>query len=256
MYPIYRYPPGLILKLLRDFILLRPRCFIDDSKICVANNNKSISMLGMENIPKNRPYLVTLNHYCRPGFQVWWLVIAIVTFLPRDAHLIMTGELTRWYGVLGNSLSRFALPRLAKMYGFTTMPPMPPRPKDVQARAKSVRQVLKYVNMAVRPVLVFAPEGRDNLDGGKLAWPPEGAGRFMSLLASKGLVVIPVAGWEQDGQLCVRFGAGYELPSLRGSSSEERDRAASVIVMQAIARLLPEYLRGVFSDSQGRGENL
>jgi 1-acyl-sn-glycerol-3-phosphate acyltransferase len=248
MYPTYRYPPGFILNLLRDFLFLRTRCFIDDAKICVAYNSKSISILGIENIPTNEPYLITMNHYCRPGFQVWWLVLAITTCLPRHTHIIITGELTRWLGKFGNSLSRFALPRLARIYGFTTMPPMPPRPKDVQARASSVRQVFKYVGATPNPVLVLAPEGRDNLDGGKLAWPPPGAGRFMSLLAAKGLTVIPVAGWEQDGQLLVRFGPGYHLSDQLDGSAEKSDRESSKSVMEAIARLLPERLRGDFAD--------
>jgi hypothetical protein len=158
----------------------------------------------------------------------------------------MTGELTRWYPPLGGPFSRYALPRLARVYGFTSMPPMPPRPKDVAARAKAVRKVLTYIEKTENPVLLLAPEGRDNLSGGALDWPPSSAGRFLSLITAKGLAVLPVGGWEQDGALCVRFGPGYTLSIPPGLSADEKDRAASQAVMKAIAALLPQHLRGEF----------
>ncbi len=74
------------------------------------------------------------------------MAVAIASSIPADMHFTMTGELTfpgKWYAPLGRFLSRLILHRAARMYAFTSMPPMPPREKDVEARAASVRQVLE-----------------------------------------------------------------------------------------------------------------
>ena len=247
MFPEYHLPRRFILGLLRDWLLLRPRRFRADAQACIGTLGPHLKIFGVENIPSSGAFIVTFNHYHRPGFDVWWLTMAIAAALPLDAHVIMTGELTRWYPPLGGAFSRFALPRLARVYGFTSMPPMPPRPRDVAARAKAVRQILAYVEKTENPVLLIAPEGRDNLAGGVLDWPPPGVGRFLSLITAQGLVLVPVGGWEQEGALCVRFGPGVDLSIPHGLSADEKDRAVSQTVMKAIADLLPQHLRGDFS---------
>ncbi|HEY6074710.1 MAG TPA: hypothetical protein VIV15_15330, partial [Anaerolineales bacterium] len=136
-----------------------------------------------------------------------------------------------------------------KVYGFLPMPPMPPRTQDTVARASAVRAVLSHVEAHPQSALCLAPEGRDLLDG-QLSWPPSGAGRFILLLAARGMPVLPVGGWEQDGALQVRFGEPYRLkiPVIDGwQMTKERDRLAAGIVMRSIAALLPESMRGEFA---------
>ena len=127
------------------------------------------------------------------------------------------------------------------------MPHMPPHPQEVVARARSVRQILGYVEKAENPILMFAPEGRDNIPSGALMWPPSGAGRFLALMAGKGLSILPAGGWEQDGALHLRFGPAFQLEIPEKLSNNEKDRLASERVMRAIAGLLPENLRGDFA---------
>jgi hypothetical protein len=124
---------------------------------------------------------------------------------------------------------------------------MPPRPQDVQARAASVRRVLSYIESTPNPLLMLAPEGRDNLDGGSLAYPPAGVGRFLLLLADHHLEILPAAGWESAGALQVRFGLGFKLSLPGRLRSRERDHLATDIVMRRIAALLPEHLQGEFA---------
>ena len=247
MYPRYRYPAALFLPIVRDWLLGRPRNFQRDARAATAILQGSLLIHGVENVPAHGPLVVTLNHYRRPGFGLWWVIAAIADTLPRNPHLIMTGELTRWFRPWGGAISRFALPRLARMYGFTAMPPMPPRPTDVQARAQAVRRVLRYAQRDTSPIFMLAPEGRDNVEDGSLVRPPQGAGRFVLLLADRGLALLPVGGWEADAALNIRFGPMYLLNLPRNHSAEERDRAATETVMRHIAELLPERLRGVFS---------
>lgn len=243
----YRIPLKVLFSLALSWLVLRPRNFRADALTCISALSPAPRVDGREHLPVSGPYVLVFNHYYRPGFAIWWLVMTLAAALPDNPHLIMTSELTRWFPPFGRALSRFALPRLAQVYGFTAMPHMPPHPKDVAARARAVRQILGYVEKAESPILMFAPEGRDNIPGGALAWPPAGAGRFLALAAGKGLSILPAAGWEQAGELRIRFGPPYRLEVPEKLSNDEKDRSASEHVMRSIAELLPESLRGDFA---------
>lgn len=161
----------------------------------------------------------------------------------------MTGELTfpgKWYAFLGKPVSRWLLDRAAGMYGFTTMPPMPPRQRDVATRARSVRTVLEYIRRKPTSLVAFAPEGGDN-PGGVLDKPPSGVGRFLLLLAQAGFMILPTGCWEEQDTLCLRFGEPYRLEVPHGQSPDKKDTCAAGILMHAIAEQLPMRLRGEFS---------
>jgi 1-acyl-sn-glycerol-3-phosphate acyltransferase len=243
-----------MLPIVRDWLLGRPRNFKRDAGAATAVLQNGIRVHGLENVPAEQPLVVTMNHYRRPGFGLWWMIVAIADALPQDPHLIMTSELTRWFRPWGGAISRAALPRLARMYGFTAMPPMPPRPTDVEARAEAVRGVLKYVKKNRNPIVMLAPEGRDNVEDGSLASPPRGVGRFVLLLADRGLAVLPVGGWEAESALHVRFGRPYRLNPPRNHDPGQTDLAATETVMSIIADLLPERLRGDYAAADGGQE--
>jgi len=138
---------------------------------------------------------------------------------------------------------RWLLGRLARVYGFTAMPP---DAAEVEGRARAVRQVLAWVHRTPRPVLGLAPEGRD-APGGVLQWPPSGAGRFIHHLAALGLEPVPVGAYESEGSLCLRVGAPYRLTIAPHLSADERDRQVSEQVMRRIAAQLPPPLQGEFA---------
>jgi hypothetical protein len=252
--PAYHLPAGLLMRLSLDWLLGRRRDFSADARACFRTGTSAVRVTGAENIPVGGGYLVTFNHYSRPGFGIYWLVMAITAALPigvgERLGAVVTGELTMsgsWLGPVGRPLSRLLLKRLAQMYGFESMPPMPPRPGDVEARARSVRAVLSWLDQPGAPVLLLAPEGGDS-PGGRLAMPPEGAGRFMALIAARGLPVLPVAGWEDDGALQLNFGRPYQLAVPAGLSRDQLDRQVSMMVMSQIAARLPAALRGEFQE--------
>jgi 1-acyl-sn-glycerol-3-phosphate acyltransferase len=201
-----------------------------------------------ENIPSRGPCLLTFNHYYRPGFNAWWMALALAAVVPEEIHFVMTGELTwegRRFALLGSAGSRWLLRRLADMYGFTRMPPMPPRRKDVALRARSVRQALRYAEEHPQAVIGLSPEGGDQ-PGGILTRPAEGAGRFLSHLAARGFPITPAGIFEQSGELVIQFGPQYHLAGAAGLRAEEVDRQAAQAVMAAIAACLPGQLRGEF----------
>jgi len=245
----YQIPLDMQLGLAISWLKLSRRSFRADAARCISRLSPTVVFSGTQNIPDSGPYLITFNHFYRPGFNIWWLTMALAAALPVEAHVIMSAELTypgRWYAPVGMFLSRIILRRLARVYGFTTMPPMPPREKDVAERAASVRAVLSYMVDNPVAVIILAPEGGDQ-PGGRLGWPPPGVGRFISLIAARGFHILPVAGWEQEGGLCLNFGHAYHLNITGMVHESDKDRATSGIVMQAIAELLPESLRGDFA---------
>jgi hypothetical protein len=247
--PKYSLPPGLIACLGRDLLLLHKRDFHQDAIACIAGLQPPLKVIGSEHIPHGGPCVITVNHYHRPGFGAHWFALAIASLVPVNMQWIMTGEFTypgEWYEWFGSRGSQFLLERIAYVYDFLTMPPMPPREEDVLARAASVRAVLQYVRQAKTAILGLAPEGHDPLEE-VLTRPASGVGRFALLLSRAGLQFIPVGAYEVEGALHVHFGAAYELNIASELSPDEIDDRASQIIMENIARLLPVHLRGEFA---------
>jgi len=245
----YRLPLSIFPALALDLLARRRRGFKADADACLRGLRPPLRVLGEENIPALGPCVVTVNHYHRPGFSAEWLALAISSCVPSEMHWIMTAEWTapgKWYEPLKAAWSRWLLKVLANLYGFTTMPPMPPRKGDVGARARSVKKVLELMRAHPDTVLGLAPEGADHI-GGRLSDPPPGVGRFGYLLASLGSEFVPVGAYEADGEFCLHFGPSYHLSLPSGSSTDEKDARSAGIIMKRIAVLLPENLRGDFA---------
>jgi hypothetical protein len=248
-FPHYSYPLQLAPGLIASLLLNRRRSFRKDALACLACLNPGLQVLGCEHIPAAGPGVLVVNHYHRPGFGAWWIALAVAANLPVEAHWVMTAELTfagRWHAFASRPVSRWLLRRAAHCYGFTTMPPMPPRPHEVEERARSVRGVLEELQHHPDCLLAVSPEGRD-APGGVLAPPPPGAGRFLQLVSRHGFPIHPVGCWEQDGHLCLRFGPAFTLQLPGGLTPQERDRMASDIMMSRLAQLLPDTLRGFYA---------
>ncbi len=165
MYPSYSYPKRVFWGLVASGLLGLHRSFRQDGLACIQRVRPPLQILGQENIPRSGPGLIVFNHYYRPNFNAWWMALAIAAAAPEDIHFTMSAELTypgKWYAPLGRAGSRWLLKRISHTYGFTTMPPMPPRPKDVEARALSVRAVLAYVKAHPGVIVALAPEGGDS----------------------------------------------------------------------------------------------
>jgi len=240
-YPLpYRILGGLVW----SASTLRPRSFARDAQVAVAGLRPQPEVCGAEHVPPHGPGLVVCNHYSRPGFDAWWLALAITAAVAAhrapgadpEIHWVMTAAWTfpesPWRHRLLTPLTRRAFERVARVYGFVTMPPMPPEPREMEARAAAVLRTVRLARRAACAggMIGLAPEGRD-LPGG-LSQPPEGAGEFMALLVQAGLPVLPVGVAEPDGRLRVSFGPPCvpDIPSERN----RRDQAVAQQVMAAI----------------------
>jgi hypothetical protein len=208
-----------------------------------------IKVLGREHIPQAGPGVVLVNHYFRAGFSAVWISMSISAVVPSELVWVMSAAWTE-ADTIGTRLKAAAsvplYPRLARVYGLISMPPMPPRPHEVAARALAVRQVLAVARRSPPVLLAMAPEGQDP-PGGVLMRPPAGVGRMLVKLAGYGHRFYPVGLYEQGEAVVLHFGPAFHLSMPEGMSTEQVDRQASDATMQAIAVLLPTGLRGVYT---------
>jgi hypothetical protein len=191
--------------------------------------------------------ILAVNHYHRPGFGAWWIALSIAATCPWEAHWTLTSAWI-YNDPLRSTLitpgSQWLLARLARCYGFTTMPPMPPRPHELPHRAKAIRNLLRYVEQTPTPILGFAPEGADASDG-CLSKPPVGVGRFIGRLFQRGLRLLPLGVYENDRGLVLSIGAPIK-PNVDVDPATE-DSLISEMTMKAIAACLPHSLRGIYA---------
>lgn len=247
MLPSYRIPPVLLMGMALDLLKGSPRSFAQDARTCTRAVSPPVRYFGLDSLPPP-PAILTINHFTRPGFKAWWLALGVSAALDAEVRWLVTAAWTfpgRRWAKLGERVSRLLLQRLAQMYAFSSMPPMPPRPQETLARAQAVRQLVEVVRASQTGWIGIAPEGRES-PGGSLQAPPPGSGRFLLLLANQGLPILPVGIYEGSGELTIRFGEAFALQVAEGLSSQGRDREASRIVMQRLAELLPERLRGEY----------
>jgi len=238
----FRYPtPWQIgIHLLWDAILLRSRSFRADALQSIQPIATRLKILHKENIPSQGPCLLVMNHYSRPGFDAWWIALGISAVVPVEIHWMMTNAWTH-AGIL-EPITRWLFPRLAQVYGFTTTPPMPPVPHDLDARAQAVRRVLEIAS-SPDTLIGLAPEGRDH-PGGILGPPPPGVGRFIHQLSKRCQRIIPIGVYEDADNLYLSFGPPFHLEAASRSTPAERDHHRIQQVMGLIASQLPPWLRG------------
>jgi hypothetical protein len=246
--PSYRLSRWAMAGFVASALTLRPRSFACDAQMAMAGLHPPAEILGGEHIPSCGPCLVVCNHYSRPGFPTWWLALATTAAVAarraREAdpqvYWVMTAAWTfpesPWRRRFLTPLTRFAFDRVARTYGFVTMPPMPPDPRELEARAVAVLRAVRLARRlaAEGGLLALAPEGQDA--AGRLGQPPKGAGEFINLLVREGLPVLPVGITEAEGKLCVSFGPVFvpEVPAHRA----ERDQAVIRQVMDSVAQQL------------------
>ncbi len=241
-FPRYHLPSSLVARIAASLLAGKTRSFREDAREAVSG----ISELRVCGSPPDlcrfeHGCLVTVNHYHRPGFQAWWIALAVSAAFPVELHWGMTSAYTypdRLRSLIFTPISTAILVRLARTYGFTPMPPMPPRPNDLMARTLAVRGLVRYARSVNRPVIGFAPEGMDH-PGGQLAFPPPGVGRLVGHLAGRGLGLQPVGLYEEAGSLILNFGSPYFIDKSALADPHAIDTAVSSRVMAEIARCLP-----------------
>jgi hypothetical protein len=248
------YPPDyrMAIRLAVPTFLCLKRSFRGDALIWLRELKPAPVVTGKSNIPQKGPFLLVINHYWRVKYRIWWSVLAASAIIPAEIRWVMTEAWTfpnRPLGRYLEGISRLIFRRIARMYDFFLMPPMPPRPWEIEARARAVLCLLDFVKKNPNAAIGLAPEGGDS-QSGALEMPAPGVGRFLLHLAHLGLPICPLGVFEAEGALHLNFGKPINLNYSSKTKPESRDQLGSQIVMRAIAELLPTHLRGVFDNDQ------
>ncbi len=244
--------PVFALALLWDVLRGRSRSFAADAARLLRILRPQPQVEHADLIPLEGAFVVVLNHYCRRGLGAWWGVFLIGQVIARrrtesgQVSWIMTSGWTYRDPIrsqLVTPLTRWLFRRIARSYGFVSMPPKHPALLQVEERAQAVRRALSLAHGGA--MIGLAPEGRDSSDG-SLIDPPAGVGRFLLLLAKAGLPILPVGVAEKNGTLTASFGEPFTLRVQPGLEKRQQDRRAGETVMVAIGKLLPSELWGVY----------
>jgi len=240
-YPHYSLPYHIILELIYKLCTGERSRFKKTALKMVAGIHPPVHYLGLENVPTQGSFLVTLNHYSRKGFLIAWAAAAITAVMPRDPVWMMTGAWTSRKGgwdSVRTAVTKRIFKRIAEVYGFVTTPPMPPAKEELMVRMLSIRKLIGILENQPDPILCIAPEGRDT-PGGKLASPFPGTGKLVLQLNQILKQVLPVGVYEKDGKLHIHFGEVYFL----NDTNINGDFMASEIIMERIADTLPSYMK-------------
>ena len=232
----YPFPWKILVRVLLD----RPRSFHVDAEGMVRGVRPPVRYSGFPAPGDLQPCVITVNHYHSPGFMSWWLAFGLSAAIQREIHWVITAAWTypdRLSAAVITPLSRWFLRRIAQVYGFSTLPPAPPREIDIPEQARAIRGILRYVRTSDFPLVGLAPEGGDFAGPAELAMPPPGAGRLALRLAQAGLKLLPAGVFEAGDQLVIRAGPLYELAPPPGLPDHDRDTWARREIMHKISGL-------------------
>jgi len=246
-FPEYHFPLSLLFSVSLSMILRRKRDFLNDAQRITRRIFPPPIILNTDQLSKANTCLVTMNHYSRPGFLVIWAAAALSTALPRSPIWLMTSAWTkrgRGWDRLRTKLTKVLFLRIAEIYGFVTMPPMPPVQEETTERALSIRKLIEMLHSYPNAILCMAPEGRDFLES-KLGIPYAGTGKLIVWLVKNLKRIQPVGVYEDNGTLIINFGNAYFLDQDKNPQLD--DEMVIDIVMRKIGSLLPERLRGAYS---------
>lgn len=247
---VYRFPVSYILRFILAMLLGQQRNLGEDIKGTLMSARPQARILGAEEIPREGPFVLVANHYERPGLKVFWGGMLVSTAVfdrrqhHRNLHWLMTSE---WYnyrlaGVIPVPvwLLRWLFRRIAAVYGLVIVPRARER---VLGRAAAMRTILGVIQSQGEPIALF-PEG---VGGETLVEAMPGTGLFLHALSRRGIPLLPVGIFEEEGALTARFGPTFRIEFPQEAPREERDRLAREQVMAHIGRLLPQRMWGPYT---------
>lgn len=237
----YPFPWGLFLRLAMTLPTGR-RSLADDCQSMVACINPAPTLHGEHNIPDSGPVVLAANHYQRAGLWIAWPGAVITEAVARrrggdpPLHWLVTGGL-QFSQSRGRGpqvpLARPLLEAVARCFQMAALPP-----RGSQGRAAAVHRWLEWA--AKGEALGIFPEGTQGR-AGRLRQAETGFDHLVRLLARRAIPVLPVGICEVAGAMQICFGEPMAVgadPPARSSADE---------VMRAIARLLPEAMRGSYA---------
>jgi hypothetical protein len=246
--PQYEMPRPAIARFVLDALVGRRRSFAGDARDVLDANPYARTIVGLEHVATDGPFIIVMNHFNRPGLRPYHCAMVVSAALAERRHVApevrwaFTSEYRdRKVGPvpIPPALFRWAFGRIARTYDFVVVPR---QETLVMHRSLALRQLAR--RLAVGPI-GLTPEGL--LAADTLVEPPQGNGRFLQLLAKGATPLLPVAAWEEGSALIVSFGEPFHFSSATGLSRDEQDRRARDQVMIAIGALMPRRYHGVYA---------
>ncbi len=193
-----------------------------------------VEVIGKENIPFGKPYVVAMNHisiFDPPLIGAFW---------PEDLEIVGASDVFEKPGQ----------GQILKIYGVIPV-----------HRGEYDRALMQRVIIAIKagyPLLIAPEGGRSHVTAMRRAFPG-----VAYIVEATGVPVVPVGivgttddFWQrakrgERPQLEVRIGLPIILPLIteKGAARREARQRNADLVMQHLAGLLPEEYRGVYADS-------
>ena len=246
---VYRFRISLILRFIWAVLRGRTRSLPADVEATLMAARPKPRALNEQQIPAEGPFVLVANHYERPGLKVFWggmlasHAVARRRTSQKSLRWLMTSE---WYNFRLGPLPvpvwvvRWLFRRIAQVYGLVIVPRGAERGVG---RAAALRTILSVVRDGEEAIGLF-PEA---IGTGQLIEPMPGVGSFLLSLSNRGIPILPVGIFEEEGGLIASFGPPFSIQVARSVEKGERERLASQQVMVAIGRLLPPQLWGVYA---------
>jgi 1-acyl-sn-glycerol-3-phosphate acyltransferase len=246
--PQYEMPRRAILRFVRDALIGRHRSFAHDAREVLDANPYRRTIVGLDYVPADGPFIVVMNHFNRPGLRPYHCAMVVSSALSErrvgapEVRWAFTSEYRdRKLGPvpISPTVFRWVFTRIARTYDFVALPR---QEAQMMLRSIALRQLAR--RLAVGPI-GLTPEGL--LASDTLVEPPQGSGRFLALLTKGVVPLVPVAAWEDGSALTVRFGQPFHLSPTDRLAHDEQDRLSRDQVMIAIGGLLPRRYHGVYA---------
>ena len=260
--PMYGFSPLFMAAWFATLPLGRPRNLGAEGERLFARRVPAPIALGTCHIPPaGTPFVLAMNHYERPGLNVWWAAMWVSVILWRargeqppvrwliadQIHGYRVGPLR-----IPDAATRWMVGRVARRFGALRVP------RDGEAgsgRAQALRRAGSALRGAGgRPVGITPEAGRG---GGRMLMTPEpNAGMAIAWLTRLGAPILPVGVFETptggrvDGTgpaaLTAHFGPPLSLPWSGSAGARAEREELGETVMRAIAAQLPTVLRGPY----------
>ena len=270
--PTYGFSPRFMAAWFATLPLGRPRNLGAEGERLFARCVPAPIALGTDHIPPaGTPFVLAMNHYERPGLNVWWAAMWVSVILWRargeqpPVRWLIADQI-RGYRVgplrIPDAAMRWMVGRVARRYGALRVP----RDGDAgSGRAQALRRAGSALRGAGgRPVGITPEAGRG---GERVLVPPEpNAGMAIAWLTRRGAPILPVGVFETpapgagvDGTgpaaLTACIGAPLSLPWSGSAGGRAEREELGETVMRAIAAQLPVVLRGPYGgEPPGRDE--